>query len=132
MSAFDRAARRVARPLRMRHRRRSRIGAVCEHHSARGEVAEHDRRTAGRADPRRHDRRRVGDHGANGFGDTRTGDIPERPKDYPDPTVFGLLPASGLYVRHATEIPLRGIQFRRAYPAICARSRAIAQTRPDR
>src|SRR5262249_14432744 len=38
--------------------------------------------------------------------------IPERPKDYPDPTMFGLLPASGLYIRHAAEIALRGIQFR--------------------
>jgi hypothetical protein len=39
-------------------------------------------------------------------------DIPERPKDYPDPTIFGLLPAHGLYIRHAAEISTRGVQFR--------------------
>jgi hypothetical protein len=48
--------------------------------------------------------------------------IPERPKDYPDPTMFGLLPAHGLYIRHAAEITMRGVQFRsvaeEARPAI--------------
>jgi hypothetical protein len=39
-------------------------------------------------------------------------DIPERPKDYPDPTMFGLLPAHGLYIRHAAGISMRGVQFR--------------------
>jgi hypothetical protein len=38
--------------------------------------------------------------------------IPERPKDYPDPTMFGLLPAHGLYIRHAEEIVMRGMRFR--------------------
>ena len=38
--------------------------------------------------------------------------IPERPQDYPDPTMFGLLPAHGFYIRHAAEISMRGVQFR--------------------
>jgi len=41
-------------------------------------------------------------------------EIPERPKDYPDPTMFGLLPAYGLYVRHATGLTMRGVQLRSA------------------
>jgi hypothetical protein len=41
-------------------------------------------------------------------------EIPERLNAYPDPTMFGLLPAHGLYIRHAAEIKLRGMQLRAA------------------
>lgn len=44
--------------------------------------------------------------------DRELASIPERPKDYPDPTMFGLLPAHGLYIRHAEEITMRGVQIR--------------------
>jgi hypothetical protein len=44
--------------------------------------------------------------------DRELASIPERPKDYPDPTMFGLLPAHGLYIRHAEEITIRGVQIR--------------------
>lgn len=38
--------------------------------------------------------------------------IPEKPADYPDPTMFGPLPASGLYIRHADGVTLRGVEIR--------------------
>jgi polygalacturonase len=37
-------------------------------------------------------------------------EIPERPGDYPDPTMFGPLPAYLLYVRHASELVLRDVR----------------------
>ena len=41
-----------------------------------------------------------------------TGAIPERPRAYPDPTMFGPLPASGLYARHTSNLTLHDIQIR--------------------
>ena len=38
--------------------------------------------------------------------------VPERPTDYPEFTMFGELPAWGLYVRHAQGIRLKNVQFR--------------------
>lgn len=38
--------------------------------------------------------------------------VPEKPAAYPDPTMFGPLPASGLYVRHADAVTLRGVEIR--------------------
>jgi hypothetical protein len=32
--------------------------------------------------------------------------VPEKPKQYPDPTMFGPLPASGLFLRHAEDVSL--------------------------
>jgi hypothetical protein len=37
--------------------------------------------------------------------------IPEKPKDYPDPTMFGPLPAHGLFIRHAKDLLLRDVHF---------------------
>lgn len=34
---------------------------------------------------------------------------PEREKDYPEATMFGILPASGFFIRHAREIKLRDV-----------------------
>ena len=36
-------------------------------------------------------------------------DVPERPARYPEVTMFGLLPAFGLYVRHARDVTLRNV-----------------------
>lgn len=36
--------------------------------------------------------------------------VPERIKDYPEPSVFGILPAYGFYIRHARNIVLRDIE----------------------
>jgi len=47
-------------------------------------------------------------------------DIPERANAYPDPTMFGLLPAHGLYIHHAAEITMRGLQM----PAAAEEKRA--------
>ncbi len=35
--------------------------------------------------------------------------VPELPKDYPEPNMFGVLPAWGVYVRHAARVQLRDI-----------------------
>jgi hypothetical protein len=37
--------------------------------------------------------------------------IPGKPKDYPDPTMFGALPAHGLFCRHAKDILMRDVHF---------------------
>jgi hypothetical protein len=39
---------------------------------------------------------------------------PEREKDYPEATMFGVLPASGLFIRHARNIKLRDVTFNAA------------------
>ena len=39
-------------------------------------------------------------------------EIPEKAGEYPDPTMFGNLPASGLYVRHASGLSLRNVEIR--------------------
>jgi hypothetical protein len=41
-------------------------------------------------------------------------EIAEKPKDYPQPTMFGPLPAFGLFLRHATDIALRNVKFESA------------------
>jgi hypothetical protein len=50
--------------------------------------------------------------------------VPEKPKQYPDPTMFGPLPASGLFLRHAEDVLLRDLQLHtasgEARPAIVA------------
>jgi polygalacturonase len=37
-------------------------------------------------------------------------DTPEREKEYPEPSMFGLLPAYGFFIRHATGIELNNVQ----------------------
>lgn len=47
------------------------------------------------------------------FHGTQTlGEIPEKPKAYPQPVMFGALPAFGLFLRHVSGIVLRGVEFR--------------------
>lgn len=41
--------------------------------------------------------------------DAVTGTVPEKPDAYPEPSMFGTLPAYGLYVRHARSLHLRDI-----------------------
>jgi len=36
-------------------------------------------------------------------------DVPEREKEYPEPSMFGLLPAYGLYIRHAKGVDVRNL-----------------------
>jgi len=36
-------------------------------------------------------------------------EVPEMPRDYPEPMLFGALPAWGVYVRHAARLQLRDI-----------------------
>jgi hypothetical protein len=38
-------------------------------------------------------------------------DVPERPRDYPKVTMYGALPAFGLYLRHAQDVMLRNVEF---------------------
>jgi hypothetical protein len=40
-------------------------------------------------------------------GPASLAEIPEKVADYPDPTMFGALPAAGLFVRHAAAIDVR-------------------------
>ena len=44
---------------------------------------------------------------AGGPGPALLDEIPERPAFYPDPTMFGALPACGLFLRHVEELRLR-------------------------
>lgn len=37
-------------------------------------------------------------------------EIPEKPKDYPEATMFGVLPAYGFYIRHAEDIRLNDVE----------------------
>jgi polygalacturonase len=39
-------------------------------------------------------------------------DVPENPEKYPDPAMFGPLPAYGFYVRHAAGLALKDVQVR--------------------
>lgn len=59
-----------------------------------------------------------------GLGNVALENVPEKPKQYPDPTMFGPLPASGLFVRHAEDVTLRDLQLHIAVqevrPAIVA------------
>jgi hypothetical protein len=36
-------------------------------------------------------------------------EVPEREKEYPEPSMFGLLPAYGLYARHAQDLNIRNL-----------------------
>lgn len=45
-------------------------------------------------------------------GPARPEDVPEKPADYPDPTMFGSLPASGLYLRHVHGMTMQGVEIR--------------------
>ena len=45
---------------------------------------------------------------ASGAGPDSLAAVSEKPAEYPDPTMFGALPAYGLYMRHAREVELRG------------------------
>ncbi|MFZ4765821.1 MAG: hypothetical protein ACOYMN_12790 [Roseimicrobium sp.] len=52
-------------------------------------------------------------------------DIPEKENAYPEHTIFGILPAYGLWVRHAQGITLRNVTFELAAtdaPARCGSS----------
>jgi hypothetical protein len=47
-------------------------------------------------------------------GPTALAEIPEKPKAYPQPTMFGPLPAFGLFLRHASDLSLRDLQLQGA------------------
>jgi len=36
-------------------------------------------------------------------------DVPEREREYPEPSMFGLLPAYGLFIRHANGLNVRNL-----------------------
>ena len=38
-------------------------------------------------------------------------DVPEKPANYPDPTMYGPLPAYGLFMRHARDVTMRDVKF---------------------
>ena len=44
-----------------------------------------------------------------GTADQAARKVPELPRDYPEPNMFGVLPAWGIYVRHAARVQLRDI-----------------------
>lgn len=47
--------------------------------------------------------------GVTGPRGTDISDVPERPKAYPEPSMFGLLPASSLLARHVRHLSLKGV-----------------------
>lgn len=44
-------------------------------------------------------------------GKSTLADIPEQPKAYPQPTMFGELPASGLFMRHVARLQAKDVRF---------------------
>jgi polygalacturonase len=51
-----------------------------------------------------------------GSGVSRTGEIPEEEKAYPDPNMFGPTPASGFYVRHVEGLSMVDVKVRATAP----------------
>jgi len=47
--------------------------------------------------------------GTGGVPKRQPYDVPEREKEYPEPSMFGLLPAYGLYIRHAQTLNVRNL-----------------------
>jgi hypothetical protein len=47
-----------------------------------------------------------------GTGPRTLEEIPESPKEYPQPTMFGPLPAFGLFLRHVSEVRLQGLELK--------------------
>jgi polygalacturonase len=43
-------------------------------------------------------------------------DTPEREKEYPEPSMFGLIPASGFFIRHASGVDLKDIRIANEKP----------------
>ncbi len=54
--------------------------------------------------------------GGGTIEDAERRDIPERPRQYPEMFMFGVLPAYGLYARHARNITLHNVRFELAAP----------------
>src|SRR5215831_3312045 len=50
--------------------------------------------------------------GRAGTGPAKLDEIPEKREAYPDPTMFGPLPAYGLWVRHAADLAIRDLTLR--------------------
>ena len=44
--------------------------------------------------------------------------VPEMRDAYPEPSMFGVLPAHGLYIRHARRIDVRGLEIRTELPDV--------------
>ena len=53
----------------------------------------------------------VGFPGGGTLDEARRADIPERETAYPEHDMFGVLPASGLWVRHAARVSLHDVRF---------------------
>jgi hypothetical protein len=49
--------------------------------------------------------------GGGTLDEARRADVPERPSAYPENTMFGVLPAYGIYLRHAKGVTLHKIRF---------------------
>ena len=52
---------------------------------------------------------RTDEPGVSGPRGTGIADVPERPRAYPEPSMFGLLPASALFARHVRGLTLRNV-----------------------
>jgi hypothetical protein len=48
--------------------------------------------------------------GSGGVPKRKPYEVPEREKEYPEPSMFGLLPAYGLYIRHAKGVDVRNFR----------------------
>lgn len=49
-------------------------------------------------------------HQGGGTAEEAARELPEKEKDYPEPTMFGVTPAQGFYIRHASGIEMSGIK----------------------
>ncbi len=59
---------------------------------------------------------RTDEPGVTGPRGTGATDVPERPRAYPEPSMFGLLPASALFARHVTGLTLRNVTVNHTRP----------------
>jgi polygalacturonase len=55
-------------------------------------------------------------HQGGGESDDAGRDVPEKEKDYPEPTMFGTTPSNGFYIRHATGVEMSAVKVEYANP----------------
>lgn len=56
------------------------------------------------------------DHGGGVVQDSINSIVDDKPKDYPEATMFGTLPANGFYIRHAKDITISGLTVKTEEP----------------
>ena len=55
-------------------------------------------------------------YAGGGTAEQAAREVPEMPKAYPDPDVFGVMPSWGLFARHVKNLQVRGVELRAVVP----------------